>query len=555
MRRHLLLLLPSLLAAMGTSPQPAHASDDVGGPSNLAVPSKARHFDPLSTLPEVVSGPLKNVSDPSDPPPSIASETPRHAIFDILAEARSQIGYLPTPAAPPGIVSTGTSHSDLQAKISVDTDHSPVAKTKSGNAPRPLVAEDPRRTIFEIMAETYGSSRFQPKKSSAAESLATKPSTEPLADTIPRPAKVAKSGTRRRPVATGTHSPTAVDLQAEELGKPHLRGKDTTPTASVTSDAPAPTLVQAGHPLQPTAGTDDPSPSVVGETSRRQTFDILADVLQGSERLMNRGSSACRPAVELASGALRAATPLHKDDTEIGQTTEHVTADAPRRKIFDILAETYGSSRFPLKKEAPPASSPAGDVQPTSAEDIALSPDNQIQAGRTPRPIAAGARGSAPYTTPTRHVGPAGDAARPALVAAAGVNSATLETLRGGFETSSGLRITFGIERAVLINGVLQSRTELHFDDLARALGRTGGPADALPAGATASIVQNGLHNVVHTALPATSLATVVQNSLDNQQLQTMTTITATVNSAEMLRGIRMQQSLQDSVNRAAMTH
>jgi hypothetical protein len=148
---------------------------------------------------------------------------------------------------------------------------------------------------------------------------------------------------------------------------------------------------------------------------------------------------------------------------------------------------------------------------------------------------------------------PATPTARPALVAAAAVDLSTLDKLRGGFETPGGLRMSFGIERAVLVNGVLQISTQLRVNDLGQAVGGGSNPADVLATPASISIVQNGLNNSVSTTLPATALTTVVQNSLNNQQLQTITTINATVNSAEMLRGVRMHQSLQDSLNRAAL--
>lgn len=133
------------------------------------------------------------------------------------------------------------------------------------------------------------------------------------------------------------------------------------------------------------------------------------------------------------------------------------------------------------------------------------------------------------------------------LLASAALPSAKLDTLRGGFVAPSGLRMSFGIERAVLINGVLQSTTHLRVEDLGNIT------AKAMAAGSTVAVIQNGINNGLNVSLPATSLATIVQNSLDNQSIQTVTTINATINSAEMMRGMRLQQSMQEALNRASL--
>jgi len=133
------------------------------------------------------------------------------------------------------------------------------------------------------------------------------------------------------------------------------------------------------------------------------------------------------------------------------------------------------------------------------------------------------------------------------LLASAALPAEKLDTLRGGFVAPSGLRMSFGIERAVLINGVLQSTTHLRVEDLGNVT------AKALATGSTVAVIQNGINNGLNVTLPATSLATIVQNSLDNQSIQTVTTINATINSAEMMRGMRLQQSMQEALNRASL--
>ena len=134
----------------------------------------------------------------------------------------------------------------------------------------------------------------------------------------------------------------------------------------------------------------------------------------------------------------------------------------------------------------------------------------------------------------------------PVFTPLAAVDDETLDGLRGGFEAPGGLRMSFGIERAVYINGVLESTTQLKVDDLGKAVA-------TLPAGTTLKVIQNGPGNRIETTLPASLLGTVIQNSLDNQTLRVVNKIDIKVNSVELFSGARMQQSLSDALNRASL--
>lgn len=134
----------------------------------------------------------------------------------------------------------------------------------------------------------------------------------------------------------------------------------------------------------------------------------------------------------------------------------------------------------------------------------------------------------------------------PVLFANAALDDATLDAQRGGFATPGGLQMSFGIERAVYVNGVLESTTHLRLEDLGQVVA-------SLPPGATLAVVQNGAGNSFEASLPPVTLGTVVQNSLDDQTLQVFSTIDITVNSAELLSGIRLDMSLQDALNRSSL--
>lgn len=119
-----------------------------------------------------------------------------------------------------------------------------------------------------------------------------------------------------------------------------------------------------------------------------------------------------------------------------------------------------------------------------------------------------------------------------------------LDTVRGGFDAGGGLFASFGIERAVYINGQLVTQTSINIPDIGRL--NTAQAAALAQATQTASVVQNGSGNLVDPGLftRATS-ALVIQNTLDNQSIQGLTTIHVAVNSLPLFSGLNLQQALQ----------
>ena len=125
------------------------------------------------------------------------------------------------------------------------------------------------------------------------------------------------------------------------------------------------------------------------------------------------------------------------------------------------------------------------------------------------------------------------------------VAESALDRVRGGFE-GGGLNISFGIERAVYVNGALVTTTTLNVSELGKlTAGR--GPV-AIDAG-TIALIQNGMGNSVSAStLTSTSAGTIVQNTLDGQKIQNITVINATANSLGVLRGMNFQSSLRSAV-------
>ncbi|KXB32692.1 hypothetical protein AT959_00370 [Dechloromonas denitrificans] len=126
----------------------------------------------------------------------------------------------------------------------------------------------------------------------------------------------------------------------------------------------------------------------------------------------------------------------------------------------------------------------------------------------------------------------------------------SLDDIRGGFEfADSALKVSFGIERAVFINGQLVTSTVLNVKDLQAAVG--GGVPQVVVASnmpGSVGLVQNGAGNGIAAQVGANLGGTVIQNTLNNQTIQNVTTINATVNSAQMMRAMSVQSAVHDGI-------
>lgn len=129
-----------------------------------------------------------------------------------------------------------------------------------------------------------------------------------------------------------------------------------------------------------------------------------------------------------------------------------------------------------------------------------------------------------------------------------------LEQLRGGFDSGEGLVVSFGIERAVYVNGVLVTTTALNVGTLSPAIiqsGQTIPIASGVPG--TVSLVQNGQANIFQVAASAGAAlpATFIQNTLNNQTISAMTVINAATNSLSALKTLNVNGTLLNAVSAA----
>jgi hypothetical protein len=119
-----------------------------------------------------------------------------------------------------------------------------------------------------------------------------------------------------------------------------------------------------------------------------------------------------------------------------------------------------------------------------------------------------------------------------------------LAAIRGGFDLGNGLEVSFGIERAVYIDGNLVTYTNVSVPDIAHI---TTQQATALASAlSTVNVVQNGPGNTFDpSSLSQTSAATVIQNTLNNQTIRNITTLNVSVNTLNAFRDAGLQQALQ----------
>jgi hypothetical protein len=126
-------------------------------------------------------------------------------------------------------------------------------------------------------------------------------------------------------------------------------------------------------------------------------------------------------------------------------------------------------------------------------------------------------------------------------------SDAHLEQWRGGFDSGAGLKVSFGIERTLMVNGDIVRRSSFNLPDLTHIT-----PEQARLANATlaeAVVVQNGSGNQVEPGVK-TQLAsgTILQNSLNDQQIQSLTVINTGVNSMGLLKSLNTQGILKDAL-------
>ncbi|KJV26381.1 hypothetical protein [Luteibacter yeojuensis] len=128
-----------------------------------------------------------------------------------------------------------------------------------------------------------------------------------------------------------------------------------------------------------------------------------------------------------------------------------------------------------------------------------------------------------------------------------------LDAIRGGFDMGS-FQASLGLERTVMINGVEAIRQTVNIPDVTKI---TADQATAMQAFMGTTFVANGNTGAATSAqapgLSSVTLPTsvspglVVQNALDNQAISATTKIDASVNTSQMLQGLRIDEAIRDT--------
>lgn len=127
------------------------------------------------------------------------------------------------------------------------------------------------------------------------------------------------------------------------------------------------------------------------------------------------------------------------------------------------------------------------------------------------------------------------------------VSDQQLDSQRGGFDAGSGLAVSFGIIRTVMVNGDLVSRTSFNLPDVTQITSEQARLACA--AIADSGLVQIGPNNFVDAGVRSDlATGTLIQNSLNDQQIQTLTIINTGVNSLGLLKALNTQTALNDAL-------
>ncbi|MFC0253766.1 hypothetical protein [Massilia consociata] len=130
------------------------------------------------------------------------------------------------------------------------------------------------------------------------------------------------------------------------------------------------------------------------------------------------------------------------------------------------------------------------------------------------------------------------------------VDAATLDGMRGGFETPGGLSLSLGIERVISVNGEVLSRTNVALADMATM--NADQLLQAREMFGNAQLIQLGGNNFAAPDLGLGSGGTFIQNALNDQTIHAQTTITSTVNSMALIKDLNFHSTIRDAIVRSA---
>ncbi len=131
--------------------------------------------------------------------------------------------------------------------------------------------------------------------------------------------------------------------------------------------------------------------------------------------------------------------------------------------------------------------------------------------------------------------------------ASAPVSNARLSDFRGGFDLGGGLVASFGISRAIYINGNLVAHVSIDIPDLSHIDSAQANVLATLVNDVT--LIRNGPGNFVDPAsFNRVTGAIAIQNTLNNQQIQALTTLDTTVRNLNQFNSLNLANTLQSAL-------
>ena len=125
----------------------------------------------------------------------------------------------------------------------------------------------------------------------------------------------------------------------------------------------------------------------------------------------------------------------------------------------------------------------------------------------------------------------------------------TLDTLRGGFDLGRGLMVSFGISRAVYVNGQLMTSTTFQIGDLTSLTPQQAATlSQQISAQTQAQVVKNGPGNTMELSVGSAPLSTFIQNTLNNQNIRNQTIIDVTSNGMGIVKGLNLQATIDAAI-------
>lgn len=134
-------------------------------------------------------------------------------------------------------------------------------------------------------------------------------------------------------------------------------------------------------------------------------------------------------------------------------------------------------------------------------------------------------------------------ATEPESLGWAAVDPALLDEMRGGFMTSDGMALSFGIERAVFVNGELLATTRVQIPDVTRM---SSEQAQALADFNQGMVVQVGSGNTFEPGGNPNGI--LIQNTRDGQDIRALTTVNVGVDTLGAFQDLNTQSSLHNAL-------